>query len=1187
MTDTIEVRDPALSNLEYIGRRTAGTRSIAMDRSSPSGAALLIAGYTVEPVAHHASLVQTLGQLGEALLAANPAWRITRLAPGARADQLPGYYSLERELTSLGARALDVAVVVVVGNVIRSHGAPAFATTSQSEAVRTASSLSLTTIRDRLRAASATNIVLVLAGWSDPAAGAGNVDELDRDWLAALATGRPGDLIAVGADARAVRTIETLRDAFAGDAVDEATGTVTFRSLGNHLAREVPGLAIVSSTLPDTIVTPAPLTSHWDPRLTRRSRRPPAPAPRERPEPDPLVGVTLPGRFRLDSVIARGGFGTVYRARQLSVERDVALKILHAEFEPTSPGGRLFVHEIQSVGRIDHPNVVRIYQADVTPGGRLFFAMELLEGRDLEQAIQVEGRMGLDRALALVDQLLAGLGAAHEAGLIHADIKPANVLLVPGRTGERVVLVDFGLSRLRAPDQPTRSVGGTPAYMAPEQLSNGRVDARSDLFAVALVLVTLMTGWRRRSRDALVPPLDEIADPRLRNVLRRALALDPAERFATAGELADTLAGRAGTPHPDRPLAHAPLPVLAEVMSDRLRGRDREVEELSDHVIYRRAVVLAGRAGIGKTTLLRRGVIPRLTALGMHVVYVACHPGSTEAMAAELAHGIDPAASDVAVAVARWHARAAGKLVLVVDQLEVLSGGRTRDLDQLVRDALASDRWPADADVAVVACVRTPSSTALRVGGAEAVVVMLGLLDEDSAREAIVGSFSELRLTVDEDLLAPLLRDLTGVAARELAGEASTGVYPPHLLRACSILYDALAANEARLTRAHYERSGGAAIIGERADTVPAGPAHSIRRRIALVAALLAICGTAVALGIAAWRSMQVETPPKVVVGGSGTVLFGFLRPVQAFLAERSATSIPISSTYDVGSSGGMRSLKAGEIDIAALSARFDRAVPPDLRAAGKLLVEVAVGFDETALFVRRENPMRRIDIAAIRAHLCCGHGQELAPMTWADLGLSTPPFAGRTVGWTVFGRASAPLPHDSTSSTLLQADLWLCDPQQLCASGRPADVEANEVLARLATDADVLVLSTRSFSTDQVVPLAMVDSRHHTRLDGRKVLWLYLAVERDRPISAPLCRFLDAVLDPSLAGRLAIVGKAEGLPDAPRRRQRDALGLEDGSCARRAIGERASSGEIEGGILRSPIAAAIEITERWIAEPP
>ena len=345
---------------------------------------------------------------------------------------------------------------------------------------------------------------------------------------------------------------------------------------------------------------------------------------------DDLTGAELPGRFRLDRLLASGAFGTVYRARQLAVDRDVAVKVLHADIDPDSEDGRLFIHEIQAVGRIDHVNVVRIYQADVAPSGRLFFAMELLHGDDLQQVIDRDGPLPRTRALALIAQLLAGLGAAHDLGLVHADVKPGNLVVV----GERLVLVDFGLARLRPPNQAAESMGGTPAYMAPEQLRDGRVDARSDLFAVGLVVVALLTGWQRVDLGELVPPLDTlIVDPELRAVLARALALDPAQRYQSAAELARALTGGdVAIAAPARsPFRH--LAPFTEADRDHLHGRDRDVAALVEQLAIRRVLVYTAPSGTGKTSLLRAGLVPRLTALGLRALYVTASADGAAATA--------------------------------------------------------------------------------------------------------------------------------------------------------------------------------------------------------------------------------------------------------------------------------------------------------------------------------------------------------------------------------------------------------------------------------------------------------------------------------------------------------------------------------------------------------------------------
>src|SRR5262249_43928091 len=156
-----------------------------------------------------------------------------------------------------------------------------------------------------------------------------------------------------------------------GAALDPGTGTITMRSLSDHLRRAVRRIAIQSSSSAETLAPSPPLGGPWAERpstVGSTLRAPRGVATTDAPE--DLVGAVLPGRFRIDRRLARGSFGTVYRARQLSIDRDVAVKVLNAGIDPASEEGRLFVQEIQSVGRIDHAHVVRIYHADIMLDGR-------------------------------------------------------------------------------------------------------------------------------------------------------------------------------------------------------------------------------------------------------------------------------------------------------------------------------------------------------------------------------------------------------------------------------------------------------------------------------------------------------------------------------------------------------------------------------------------------------------------------------------------------------------------------------------------------------------------------------------------------------------------------------------------------------------------------------------------------
>ena len=799
-----------------------------LSSSLPEGVALLVAGAGSPDAARDGSAAaQALGQIGEALLATGAPWRIRRLSAGAGERYAPDRANLKRFIDEL-AQPADIAVLVVAAQITTAFGEPAIITGDLHLDYPGEATLPLSWVGGKLRACAAGRLLLVLSA-RDPGRPNGGPPP-GSAWLEALGTTRPVDVVAVDASGDGMRTFDALLAGLCGDALDPRTGTVTMRSIGEHLARSVPQIAVQASLASETLAVSPPLGGLWTVRASGVQRA--AARPAAAGESHDLIGVVLPGRFQIEHALASGTFGTVYRARQLAVQRDVAVKVLHASIDPTSEDGRLFVHEIQSAGRIDHRNVVRIYQADITPTGRLFFAMELLVGRDLQQIITDEGPLAQDRAVELIDQLLAGLGAAHDAGLVHADVKPANAFVASGRD-ERVVLLDFGLARLRPPGRPAESAGGTPAYMAPEQLHDGRVDARSDLFSAALVLFTLLTGWRRTRAEEIVPPLERIADPGLRAVLARALDPDPAARFQTATELADALSGRAST-SPRAAAIRAPFRHLApftERDRGRLHGRERDIGELTEHVLYRRAVVYTAPSGAGKTSLLRAGLVPHLESLGARPVYLVCRGG---AGTAALAAAIRPGASSVAGAIADWHAEHRNrKLVLILDQLEAVLSGDGADsgepgANDVVAEALGFDRWPPDADVSVVLSVREDFLARI-VGGSRRVdegipIVRLGPLGRDGARAAIAGPLTEQRLAIAPELLEALLADLES-AARTIGAEMGWGpqaaAYPPHLQLACSVLYEALGPGEATLTLEHYRRLGGLdAIVGEHLDRV-------------------------------------------------------------------------------------------------------------------------------------------------------------------------------------------------------------------------------------------------------------------------------------------------------------------------------------------------------------------------------
>jgi serine/threonine-protein kinase len=267
--------------------------------------------------------------------------------------------------------------------------------------------------------------------------------------------------------------------------------------------------------------------------------------------PDPLVGRVLAERFEILERIGEGGTGVVYKAKQLSVDRTIAIKVLGAHVSTDPSWVKRFHNEARAASRLDHPNTVRLIDFGQTKEGLLFIAMEYLHGRSLRQEIDRLKKLPPNRVLRIISQVCASLSEAHNQGIIHRDIKPDNIYLTEMKgAGDFVKVLDFSVAKLDAPDaQVTRAgvVFGTPAYMSPEQGRGVPLDARSDLYAVGIVAYEMLVG--KPPFDAKIPtevvtmhlrqqpaPLTS-APPPLTAIVMRALSKEPQQRQQTAEEM--------------------------------------------------------------------------------------------------------------------------------------------------------------------------------------------------------------------------------------------------------------------------------------------------------------------------------------------------------------------------------------------------------------------------------------------------------------------------------------------------------------------------------------------------------------------------------------------------------------------------------------------------------------------------
>ena len=265
-----------------------------------------------------------------------------------------------------------------------------------------------------------------------------------------------------------------------------------------------------------------------------------------------LPGHLIAGRYRVIALLGKGGMGEVYRADDLTLGQPIALKFLP---EPAMRDEGLlerFRNEVRTARRVSHPNVCRVYDVGEVDG-QTFFTMEYVDGEDLASLLRRIGRLPQDKALDIARQLCAGLAAAHAKGVLHRDMKPANIML-DGRG--QVVITDFGLAGVAEQIPGTELRSGTPAYMAPEQLEGKEVSVRSDIYALGLVLYEVFTGKRAftdkpatslRNREERTPsrPSSVVKDldPAIERVILRCLETEPVARPANVHNVAAALPG--------------------------------------------------------------------------------------------------------------------------------------------------------------------------------------------------------------------------------------------------------------------------------------------------------------------------------------------------------------------------------------------------------------------------------------------------------------------------------------------------------------------------------------------------------------------------------------------------------------------------------------------------------------------
>ena len=267
---------------------------------------------------------------------------------------------------------------------------------------------------------------------------------------------------------------------------------------------------------------------------------------------DPFVGRVIDNRYEIQARVGEGGMGVVYKARQISIDRIIALKMLNAQMAQDPTWVQRFYNEAKACSRLQHPNTIRMFDFGQTTDGRLFMTMEFLDGISLRDAT-AKGALAPQRVVKILIQCCASLAEAHSIGIIHRDIKPDNVFLLNmAGSPDFVKLLDFSVAKLlQEGDKMHTQAGvvfGTPQYMSPEQGRGLPLDARSDLYALGILAFEMLTGMVpfhdenpmtviQMHLRAEIPPMPQNVPYSVQQIVRRALEKDASRRYQSAGEM--------------------------------------------------------------------------------------------------------------------------------------------------------------------------------------------------------------------------------------------------------------------------------------------------------------------------------------------------------------------------------------------------------------------------------------------------------------------------------------------------------------------------------------------------------------------------------------------------------------------------------------------------------------------------